>query len=98
MEKEIKDKLKEVLDPELGVNIVDLGLIYKVSFKDGEAKILMTLTAPGCPLAAVIDQEVREKIKEIKGVKKVRLEITFEPLWTPDKMSAEVKAKLGYVS
>lgn len=95
-EEHIKDKLREVIDPELGVNIVDLGLVYKITLKNGKVAVLMTLTSPGCPLAAVIDQEVRSKLKEIKGVKAVRLEITFEPLWTPEKMSAEVKAKLGW--
>jgi len=94
--KQIEEKLKEVIDPELGVNIVDLGLVYDLRVSNNEVVVVMTLTSPGCPLGAVIDQEVREKIKEIKGVKSVRLEITFEPVWTPEKMSKEAKAKLGW--
>ena|SRR3989344_2665224 len=93
--KDILEKLKEVIDPELGINVVDLGLIYNVKEKNGQVKILMTLTSPGCPLAGVIDQQVKEKVGSLKGVKKVELEITFEPLWTPDKMNEETRARLG---
>ena len=95
IKQQINDKLKEVIDPELGINVVDLGLVYNVKEKDGKVKILMTLTSPGCPLAGVIDEQVKEKVGEIKGVKKVELEITFEPLWTPDKMNEETRARLG---
>lgn len=95
MKDQILEKLKKVIDPELGINVVDLGLVYNVREKNGQVKILMTLTSPGCPLAGVIDQQVKEKVGEIKSVKKVELEITFEPLWTPDKMNEETRARLG---
>lgn len=94
MKQIILDKLKEVIDPELGINIVDLGLVYNVQEKNGLVKILMTLTSPGCPLAGVIDEQVKEKVGSLKWVKKVKPEITFEPLWTPDKMSEETRARL----
>ena len=94
MEEKILNKLKEVVDPELGVNIVDLGLIYKIKIDKGNVNVLMTLTTPGCPLAAMFNQEVARKVKEIKGVKKVRVDLTFEPSWTPDKMSEEAKRKI----
>lgn len=97
-EEQVKDKLKEVIDPELGINIVDLGLVYKIEEKDGNVSVLMTLTTPGCPMAAMFDQEVVRKLKEIKGVKKVRVDLTFDPPWTPGKMSLEAKTKLGLMS
>ncbi|MBI5465516.1 DUF59 domain-containing protein [Candidatus Gottesmanbacteria bacterium] len=89
-------KLKEVVDPEIGVNIVDLGLIYEIKVDKGNVNILMTLTTPGCPLAAMFNQEVARKVKELKGVKKVKVDLTFDPPWTPDKMSEEARKKLGW--
>jgi metal-sulfur cluster biosynthetic enzyme len=91
---EIKNKLKEVVDPEIGVNIVDLGLIYGVKIDGGNVNILMTLTTPGCPLAAMFNQEVARKVKELEGVKKVTVELTFDPPWTPEKMSKEARKKI----
>lgn len=93
---QITDKLKEVIDPELGINIVDLGFIYDVKIKNSNVMVMMTLSSPGCPLAGEIEEQVKEKVGEIKGVKKVNLEITFEPLWTTDRMSKEAKARLGW--
>lgn len=93
---QVKSKLKEVVDPEIGVNIVDLGLIYKIKIDKDNVNVLMTLTTPGCPLAAMFDQEVARKVRQIKGVKKVRVDLTFDPPWTPDKMSKEAKTKLGW--
>jgi len=95
MKKEkILEKLREVVDPELGVNIVDLGLIYEIKVDGGNVKILMTLTTPGCPMAAGFVQEVERKIRQLKGVKKVVVDLTFDPPWTPDKMSKEAKKKI----
>lgn len=91
----VLNKLREVIDPELGINVVELGLIYGIEPKRDEVRITMTLTSPGCPLAEVIDQEVRDKMKEL-GISKVDLEIVFEPLWTMEKMSEEAKAQLGF--
>jgi len=93
--KQIKKNLSEVIDPELGIDIVNLGLIYDVKEINGQVVIVMTLTSPGCPLAGVIDEQVREKVSKIKGVKDIRLDITFEPLWTVDKMSEEARARFG---
>ena len=95
-EEGIKAKLKEVVDPEIGVNIVDLGLIYEIKINDGDVKILMTLTTPGCPMMQMFDAEVERVVKSVKGVKKVKVEITFDPPWTPDKMSKVGKRKLHY--
>lgn len=95
---QIKNKLREVIDPEIGVNIVDLGLIYDIKVKDNNISVLMTLTTPGCPMISMFDREVATKIKQIKGVKKVKVNLTFEPPWTPEKMTKEAKSKLGWSS
>lgn len=96
-EKLIKNKLSEVLDPELNISIVDLGLIYKVTpNKSGKVKILMTLTTIGCPLFSTIEMEAKSKLKEI-GIKEndIELELTFNPPWSMEKMSERAKAMLG---
>jgi metal-sulfur cluster biosynthetic enzyme len=91
---EILDKLKEVIDPELNINIVDMGLIYEIKIDKGNVGVLMTLTTPGCPMMGMLDQEVAEKIKKIKGVKKVKVEVTFDPPWTLQRMSKEARKKI----
>ncbi|MGB9703378.1 MAG: metal-sulfur cluster assembly factor [Candidatus Micrarchaeia archaeon] len=92
---EIIKKLKECADPEIGINVVDLGLIYKVSINNNEVVIDMTLTSPFCPLAFMITNCVEEKVKEIEGVKNVKINIVFEPPWKPEMMSKEARKKLG---
>lgn len=94
--KDIYAKLNEVLDPELGISIVDLGLIYNVEINRKNVKIIMTLTTIGCPLFGLISGQVREKIKELKGVCDVEIELTFDPPWNIDKMSKEGKIQLGF--
>lgn len=96
-EEMVLKQLKTVIDPELNVDIVDLGLIYNISIdqKKGEVEIDMTLTSPGCPLAFVFEQMVRDAVSKIKGVRKVFVNLVFEPAWNPDKMSEEVREKLG---
>lgn len=95
--KVIREKLTEVMDPELNISIVDLGLIYKVELqKDKAVKITMTLTTIGCPLFSLIEQEVRSKLKELGFTnKKISFELTFDPPWSMDKMSERAKAILG---
>jgi metal-sulfur cluster biosynthetic enzyme len=94
--KTIKNKLKQVLDPELGISIVDLGLIYEIKVEKGKVKILMTLTSVGCPLFSLIEEEVKNRLKEL-GLKEedINLELTFDPPWTIERMSKEAKAMLG---
>ncbi len=96
-EKLIKEKLSEVLDPELNISIVDLGLVYKVNLqKSGKTKITMTLTTIGCPLFSLIEQEVKNKLKEIGlSEDKIEFELTFDPPWSMDKMTERAKAMLG---
>jgi metal-sulfur cluster biosynthetic enzyme len=96
LKKQIMNKLLEVLDPELGISIVDMGLIYDVSIHTNSVKILMTLTTIGCPLISVIEQDVKNKIQEL-GIKEkdIKVEITFDPPWTIEKMSKKAKKRLG---
>lgn len=96
-QKIIKKKLEEVYDPELNISIVDLGLVYDVKINPkGKIKIIMTLTTIGCPLFSLIEQNIKNKILEL-GVdeKNIKLELTFEPPWSMDKMSKKAKAALG---
>lgn len=95
-DKEILKKLTEVLDPELGISIVDMGLIYDVSIHTNSVKIIMTLTTIGCPLISVIEQDIKNKIQEL-GIKEknIKVELTFDPPWTIDKMSKSAKKRLG---
>ncbi len=96
-EKVVKEKLTEVLDPELNISIVDLGLVYKITVtKTKLVKITMTLTTIGCPLFSMIEQEIRSKLKEL-GLKdnQIEFELTFDPPWSMEKMSQRAKAMLG---
>ena len=96
-EKIVKE-LKSIFDPEIPVDIYELGLIYDVFVnEDNEVNILMTLTTPNCPVAETLPQEVEEKIKSIDEVKTAEVEITFDPPWTKDLMSEEAKLELGFL-
>ena len=87
---------KNIFDPEIPVDIYELGLIYDAHVSTaGEAKILMTLTAPNCPVAESLPAEVEEKIAGIEGIEKATVQITFDPPWTQDLMSEEAKFELG---
>ncbi|MBL4888341.1 MAG: SUF system Fe-S cluster assembly protein [Flavobacteriaceae bacterium] len=88
--------IKTIYDPEIPVDIYELGLIYDVMVNtDHEVKILMTLTTPNCPVAETLPLEVEEKVKSIKSVKDAEVEITFDPPWTQELMSDEAKLELG---
>lgn len=98
----LRDKINETLhsvyDPEIPVNIVELGLIYELEIEeDGQVKILMTLTAPGCPVAGDIVVEVQEKISALEGVSDVHVQLTFDPAWTMDMMTEEARLELGFL-
>ena len=94
----IVNELKSIFDPEIPVDIYELGLIYDVFVnEDNEVKILMTLTSPNCPVAESLPQEVEEKIRSIDEVKTAAVEITFDPPWTKDLMSEEAKLELGFL-
>ncbi|MBF8299107.1 MAG: hypothetical protein HW397_156 [Dehalococcoidia bacterium] len=88
--------LKEVYDPEIPFNIVDLGLVYGCEvLDDGTVQVQMTLTFPGCGMGSYIANNAREKIMEIAGVEEANVEMVFDPPWTPDRISDEIKQELG---
>lgn len=90
-------QLQNVPDPELGISIVDLGLVYDVKAdKKGNVEVIMTLTTMGCPLFELIEGPVKSELSKLKDVKNVNVELTFDPPWTPEKMSKEAKVKLGF--
>jgi len=90
--------LKTIYDPEIPVNIYDLGLIYEILVQDeGKVSVDMTLTAPGCPMADQIMAEVDAKIKTIDGVEELDLKLTFDPPWTKEMMSEEARLELGFL-
>lgn len=96
LETAVKKKLKLVLDPELGVSILDLGLIYEIVVnKEGICTITMTLTTIGCPLFAQIQKEIEDRVLEIPEVNDVKIDLTFDPPWTVDMMTEETKIQLG---
>ena len=95
---EIIEELRKIYDPEIPVNIYELGLIYDIKVKDEKFAIIkMTLTTPNCPVAESLPQEVEEKIRSIDEVKSAEVEITFDPPWTKDLMSEEAKLELGFL-
>jgi FeS assembly SUF system protein len=98
----LRDKIEEALrtvhDPEIPVNIYELGLVYEIKIgNNNRIGITMTLTAPGCPVAGDIIREVDQKVREIEGVSDVDVHLTFDPPWTRDMMSEEAKLELGFL-
>lgn len=97
-EEAILKMLKTVFDPEIPVNVYDLGLIYGIELKDdGVCDITMTLTAPSCPAGDFIVEDIRQKVGSVEGVKDVNVQLVFEPEWTKDMMSEEAKLELGFL-
>lgn len=89
--------LRAVKDPELGLNIIDIGLVYDVTVsEEGQAHVTMTLTSPGCPAGAEIMEDVRQTLADLEGVTGVEVELVWEPYWTPERMDPRVRAFLGH--
>ncbi len=97
-QEEVIEKLRQCIDPELGVNIVDLGLVYSISIDQSNVNVQMTLTTPGCPLDSYFVKDITSRLKTNKSISDVCVEFTFEPMWTPTKMSQESKDLLGFVN
>jgi FeS assembly SUF system protein len=98
IEENIVEMIKTVYDPEIPVNIYDLGLIYNIDVADnGETTIDMTLTAPNCPAVDFIVEDVRQKVESVEGVTSATINIVFEPEWNKDMMSEEAKLELGFL-
>ncbi len=88
--------LKHVLDPEIGVNIVDLGLVYEVKVENGDVYITMTMTTPGCPLHESISKGAEEAVRQLPGVENVKVDLVWQPAWTPERMSDWARKQLGW--
>ena len=98
LETEIANVLRGIYDPEIPVNIFDLGLIYEINVEDDQkVEVVMTMTAPNCPMADELLMEVDEKVKAIPGVKELKVTLTFEPPWTKEMMSEEALLDLGFL-
>jgi FeS assembly SUF system protein len=98
-EAEVMDALHECYDPEIPVNIVDLGLVYNVDINDesGLVEITMTLTAMGCPMAGEVIDEIEMRVGQVENVQSCKVNMTFDPPWSPDKMTEDAKWELGMV-
>lgn len=95
MQEEILQALKTVIDPELNIDIVNLGLIYDTEVVDGVCTVTMTLTMPGCPLSNFLFQSITETVKKIDGIDEVKINLVWYPVWSIEKMSNEAKLTLG---
>ena len=93
---DVQDALTNVIDPELGLDFVELGLIYEVEVNDDEVFVTFTLTSPGCPIGPQVSEQMVEFVSELDGVSRVYPKMVFTPPWTPDLMSEEAKFALGY--
>ena len=94
----IVEILKTIFDPEIPVNIYDLGLIYEINvFPDFNVEVVMTLTSPNCPVAGTLPGDVEQKVKSVNGVNEVTIELVFEPAWNQEMMSEEAKLELGFM-
>ena len=95
LKEKVIENIKKVFDPEIPVNIYELGLIYDIKIDDGDVEVIMTLTSPFCPVAGSLPKEVAARVSEVDGVKKANVELVFEPPWTMDLMSNEAKLELN---
>jgi metal-sulfur cluster biosynthetic enzyme len=93
---EVTEALSNVIDPELGLDFVELGLIYSVEIDGGEVEVTFTLTTPACPIGPQVSEQIVEFVSEVEGVESVTPTMVFTPAWTPDKMSEDAKFALGY--
>ncbi len=95
-EEMVTEALREnVIDPEIGINVVDLGLVYEVAVEGSTADITMTLTTPACPLGPLLEQEVKSAVQDVPGMTDARVNLVWTPPWDPSKMSEEAKLELG---
>lgn len=92
----VREALKSVIDPELGLNVVDLGLIYEIQVEGGHVGVVMTLTTPGCPLHGSMADGVRDAVRILPGVQSVDVELVWDPPWSPERMSREAMQALGW--
>jgi len=97
MSNEVLEALRHVVDPEIGINVVDLGLVYEANARDGHVRVVMTMTTPACPLGESLAEDARAAIREhFSAVKSVAVDLVWEPPWQPSMMSAAARAQLGW--
>jgi metal-sulfur cluster biosynthetic enzyme len=94
-EKDVRDALKKVKDPELNIDLVTLGLVYDIQVEGNEAKAIISLTTPMCPVAGEIVDQARLAVAKVEGVEKAVVELTFDPPWTPERISPLIRSSLG---
>jgi len=95
-EDQVEEALTNVIDPELGLDFVDLGLVYEIEVEEDEVYVTFTLTSPGCPIGPQVSDQMKEFVGELEGVSKVHPKMVFTPAWTPERMSEDAKFALGY--
>ena len=94
---QVRSELKKVIDPELGINVIDLGLIYDLDIRQNHLKVVMTMTSPACPINAFLAESIKSAIlATIPQIRSVEVEVVWEPPWSPQKMSEEARRLLGY--
>ncbi|HEY1356737.1 MAG TPA: metal-sulfur cluster assembly factor [Thermoleophilaceae bacterium] len=93
---DVQDALTNVIDPELGLDFVELGLVYEVEVDDSDVYVTFTLTSPGCPIGPQVSEQIEEFVSELDGVERVYPKMVFSPPWTPEMMSEEAKFALGF--
>ena len=91
----LRQALRQVIDPELGLNIIELGLVYQIEIDEGDVEVQMTLTSPGCPAGPQIMDDVQRTLKMLDGVMSVNVNLVWEPYWTPERIDPRVRAVLG---
>jgi metal-sulfur cluster biosynthetic enzyme len=94
-EKDVQNALKTVKDPELGLDLVVLGLVYDIEVQDADVKAIISLTSPMCPVAGQIVEDARQAIEAMEGVERAEVELTFDPPWTPERISPLIRSSLG---
>ena len=93
---DVTDALRDVIDPELGLDFVELGLIYEVEVDEGTVRVTYTLTSPGCPIGPQVSEQIEEFVSELDEVNAVNSTLTFDPAWSPERMSDDAKFALGF--
>jgi metal-sulfur cluster biosynthetic enzyme len=93
---DVQGALTNVIDPELGLDFVELGLVYEVEVEDGDVYVTFTLTSPGCPIGPQVSEQIEEFVSELDGVERVYPKMVFSPPWTPEMMSEDAKFALGF--
>jgi metal-sulfur cluster biosynthetic enzyme len=93
---EVMDALRDVIDPELGLDFVELGLIYDVTIEEGAVSVLYSLTTPGCPIGPQVEEQIEEFVSDLDDVTAVSSTLTFDPAWSPERMSDDAKFALGF--